>query len=523
MRPRADGRAFTAYLALTAMVAGAIVMVIEVLGSRVLGPFFGVSLFVWTSLIAVTLAALALGYALGGRLADRFPAPATLYLLLLAAGALTLLIPALKAPVLGATAQLGLRTGALVSAALLFGPALLLLGCATPCIVRLAVRELRTLGATVGAFTAASTLGSIAGTVLAGFYLVPALGVSRVFVASGAVLIAVAVGYFLAWRGRLWAAAALALPFFAAPVEVAPQALMPDGTQVRVVHQEDTRYGSLKVIEYRGGAVRTREMTIDGLVQGGVDVASGLSVYENSYLLQWLPVALRPGGRSCLVIGLGAGVVPAWYAARGVAVAVVDIDPAVARVAERYFGYAQADGVAIEDARAFLLRGGPRYDYVVLDVFTGDTTPGHLLSLEAFRLLKSRQSADGVLALNIVGSVRRHTLMTASLVHTLRTVYRQVLVYPAFDVARGDGVGNLVIVAHDGAPAAIDPQTFSALPAHPLAEKTLRAALAAPFEFPAGTPAQLLTDDYNPMDVLDLWLKERLRRHILETTPHRVL
>jgi len=102
-------------------------------------------------------------------------------------------------------------------------------------------------------------------------------------------------------------------------------------------------------------------------------------------------------------------------------------------------------------------------------------------------------------------------------------VYRQVLQYPLFDPTRGDGVGNIVILAHDGAPAAIEPRALAALPTHPLVEKTLRAALAAPFEFPRGTPAHLLTDDYNPMDVLDLWLKERLRQHILETTPHRVL
>jgi len=521
--PRAEGRAFGAYLGLTTVLAGAIVMVIEVLGSRVLGPFFGVSLFAWTALIAVTLAALALGYALGGRLADRYPSPDTLFLLLMGAGALTLLVPVLRSPVLEASAHLGVRLGALAAATLLFGPALLLLGCVTPCIVRIAVREMRTLATTVGAFYAASTVGSILGTVIAGFWLVPTLGVSRVYTASGALLLAVAAVYFGAFRRRWWALAALCLPLLATPENGATEAVMPDGTRVRVVHQEDTRYGSLKVVDYEGRTVRTREMTIDGLVQGGVDLDSGLPVYENAYLLQWLPVALHPGGRRCLVVGLGPGIVPAWYAARGIAVDVVDIDPAVVAAAERYFGYPRSERVAVEDARSFLRRSSSKYDYVVLDVFTGDTTPAHLLSVEAIGLLKSRQSASGVLALNLVGSLRERTQMTASVVRGLRESYAQVEIYAAFDPAQSDGTGNLVVLAYDGAPRRLDAASLGERPLHPLAADGVRAALARPFSFAPDTPALRLTDDFNPIDVRDLWLKERLRRHILQSTPNRVL
>ena len=82
-------------------------MVIEVMGSRVVGPFFGVSLFVWTSLIAVTLVALALGYGFGGYLADRYSSPKYLYIIIMIAGVLTLLVPVLQAPVLKMCVPLG--------------------------------------------------------------------------------------------------------------------------------------------------------------------------------------------------------------------------------------------------------------------------------------------------------------------------------------------------------------------------------------------------------------------------------
>ncbi|MGD8559779.1 MAG: fused MFS/spermidine synthase, partial [Gammaproteobacteria bacterium] len=107
-----QSKGFMMYILLTAVLCGALVMAIEVMGSRVIGPFFGVSLFVWTSLITVTLVALSLGYAFGGYLADRYSSPKYLYSIIMVAGALTLLVPMLQAPVLKLCAPLGLRTGA---------------------------------------------------------------------------------------------------------------------------------------------------------------------------------------------------------------------------------------------------------------------------------------------------------------------------------------------------------------------------------------------------------------------------
>jgi len=91
-RPHLDP-ALRTYLLVSAAICGALVMVLEILGSRVIGPFFGVSLFVWTALITVTLLALAAGAALGGVLADRREDPDWLFLLLIVAGVLVILVP----------------------------------------------------------------------------------------------------------------------------------------------------------------------------------------------------------------------------------------------------------------------------------------------------------------------------------------------------------------------------------------------------------------------------------------------
>jgi spermidine synthase len=474
------------------------VMVIEVLGSRVIGPFFGVSLFVWTSLITVTLVALAAGYAFGGWLADRRSSPDYLYAIILAAGLMTAATPLFKVAVLKACLPLGLRVGSLASAFLLFGPALFLLGCVSPYLVRLAARELKNIGRTVGTLSAISTAGSCAGTLATGFFLIAYLGVNRIFMLAGFLLIALAVAYFLLFRRRWALAALLVVPFLLAPAERETAKVLADGTRVKLTAHRNSFYGDLRVVDYAGPQQRTRELLIDGLVQGGIDLASGQSIYEYAYLLQFLPYALNPGGKNCLVVGLGAGIVPSWYAAQGITTEVVDIDPKVAGLAQEYFGFGKNIKVHVEDARYFLNRSTQRYDYVVLDVFNGDTTPGHVLSLEAMQLLKARMTPKGVLAINLMGALGERGFVTASVIKTVQAVFGQVQVHPVFAADTPDAV-------------------------HPLAEAGVRQGLQNTYRFPVSTPAMLLTDDYNPIDFYDLWLKEKVRRTILETTDWDIL
>jgi len=509
---------FRAYLFLSAFVCGAAVMMVEVLGARLVGPFFGVSLFVWTALITVTLVALAAGYALGGVWADRRGDPCRLFWLVIVAGLLVLAVPALKFPVLSSVSALGLRWGALTGALLLFGPPLFLLGCVSPYLVRIMAAEMPNLGRTVGGLYALSTVGSFVGTLATGFYLIAWMGVDRIFVLTGGLLVLLGSGYF-ALFGRRWAPlAACAAVVLAWPADELATARTSDGTEVRVVAKRDSFYGNAKVVEYRAGSTATRELVIDGLVQGGIDLASGLSVYEYPYVLQHLPLALHPGARSALVIGLGAGIVPRFFAGRGMEVDVVDVDPEIVALTRRNFGLPEHVGVFVDDARYFLASAERRYDVVVLDVFNGDTTPGHLLSLEALRLLAQRVAPGGVVSINIMGATRGDTFVTASTVRTLEEVFEHVEIHPVSDA----GFDNLVVLAWNGAPRSADPALLAGLPVHPLAAGA-RSAMTRTFAFAPETPAIVLTDDYNPIDVLDVRQKETLRRSIIETTPARIL
>ena len=522
-KPHPSSTRFIAYLVLTAMVCGALVMVVEVLGSRVLGPFFGVSLFVWTSLITVTLVALAAGYAAGGIAADKKDSPHYLFGIILVAGFLVLAIPFAKGPVLKMCQPLGLRLGALASSLLLFGPSLFLLGCVSPYIVKIAAREVRTIGRTVGLFYALSTLGSFLGTIVTGFVLIAYLGVDRIFQVAGMLLICLALIYFVFFQRRWRTLPILMLPLFLLQTGSPEAKVMANGTLATRVYSKDSFYGNLKVVDYSYGPNHTRELIIDGLIQGGIDMANNLSIYEYSYFMEFLPFSINSAGKDCLVIGLGAGVVPQWYEARGIRTDVVDIDPEVAKIARDYFGFKLAGDLIIADARHYLNTTEKQYDYIVLDVFNGDTTPGHVLSVEAFQLLKQRMTLRGVLAINLVGCLRDNNFITASVIKTLQTVFMTVEVYPTFPPEGENAYGNLALVAYQYPAVTFDPLITKKFPVDPMAQEGLARLLGKKYVFPRQAKAIVLTDDYNPVDFYDSWVKENVRKRILESTDWDIL
>ena len=526
MNKPADGmssKAFLIYLLFTAILSGALVMVVEVLGSRVVGPFFGVSLFVWTSLITVTLLALAGGYAIGGMLSDRFQRPGYLFGIILLAGVLALFIPILKGPVLKACLPLGLRSGAFASTLILFGPVLLLLGCVSPYLVKLAARELKNLGRVVGGLYALSTIGSTIGTVLTGFVLIAYLSVDQIFALIGGLLMVLASLYFVFFQRRWWVLVVLILPFLLYQPQTAISRTMSDGTVVDLVHREDNYYGDIKVVDYSFGQIHHREMIIDGLIQGGIDLADYQSVYEYSYFIEFLSYMLVPEGKRCLVIGLGLGAIPSWYEKQGIQCDVVDINPAVAEIARDYFNFKISGDLILEDARYFLNSSDRHYDYIVLDVFNGDITPAHLLSREALVLMRERLNPGGVLAVNLIGSLKRETFMTSSVVKTLQSAFDAVDVYPTFDVEKSTtGVGNIILMAYQGKrrELRIDHARFQT---HDSVRQQVFSNLGRRYQFPEGTRAMVLTDAYNPVDFFDGWLRELVRKRILESTDWDVL
>src|SRR5712691_5846682 len=186
-------------LILLVIVAGACSLAVELSASRLLAPYFGTSLFVWSNLIGLILLYLTIGYYVGGRVADRFPRPTVLYGLTTVAAFLISLIPFLSKPILHwsqssfATYSIGVFYGSLVSVILLFALPMILLGCVSPFAIRLSIEQLGKSGRTSGQLYAISTAGSIVGTFLPVLWLIPGIGTYRTFFTFAVCLLLVSV------------------------------------------------------------------------------------------------------------------------------------------------------------------------------------------------------------------------------------------------------------------------------------------------------------------------------------------
>ena len=165
---------YSALLYLVAGWSGCFVMAVELLGGRLLAPFFGSSIYVWGAIITVFMLALSLGYLLGGRWSLRQPSLRRLALILVTA-ALTMLPVLLAADALLEAISARLndpRMGSLVSALLLFLVPTAISGMVSPYAVRLLVSDRLRSGDNAGKLYFVSTFGSAAGTLLTSFYLV---------------------------------------------------------------------------------------------------------------------------------------------------------------------------------------------------------------------------------------------------------------------------------------------------------------------------------------------------------------
>jgi MFS family permease len=189
--------------ALLVFLGGFAVMVLEIIGARYLAKDFGGSFYVWISQIGVILIALALGYILGGALADRFHRAAFLALPLCGAGLVTLFIPNFTPPLIDAIVMrhppaveipgIWKKLDPVLGSTLVFFLPCLLLAILPPYMIRLAARQLEHVGRISGLIYAASTVGSIAGVFLSGYVLIDYLAVPDIFRAIGVLTLFLAV------------------------------------------------------------------------------------------------------------------------------------------------------------------------------------------------------------------------------------------------------------------------------------------------------------------------------------------
>ncbi len=517
-------------LKLLVFTGGAVLMGLEIVGSRVLAPHFGNSVFVWGSLISVFLIALSAGYYVGGRVADRRPSFALLNTLCLIAGLLILLVPYVGRGLCESLYEAGWgeRAGPLLATALLFLPASVLMGMLSPFSVRLAASTLHTVGSAAGTLYALSTVGSIAGTLVTTFVLIPRFGVTGILRGLGAVMIAVPFVMLLSRPKRaLVVAPLLGLGVLGAVGPAPASVTLNRGEQV--VIDEDTPYHHILVIDRERGTAAVdddvpgalRYLRFDRYIESAIFLGKPYRSHAQYTDYFHLAFLAKPKIARTVFIGAGGGIGPRTFAEVDpeMTIDVVDIDPRILEIAHDLFKMPVNDHVRTHaiDGRMFMRNTRDKYDCVVLDAFTiGGRIPFHLTTREFFELCLSRMTDDGVFVMNVNSALEGE--LGEIFLHVAKTLTE---VFPRVDVFakelnredsldrgdRKDHRNQMVVARKGGAEMKLD-DWLARVPSYPEHSYVTRAMLypmvrdldqewrddVAPF------PS--LTDDFAPIETL---------------------
>jgi len=451
-KPSANPALHATTLYLLVFVCGAALMSLEIVGSRVLAPYFGSSIFVWGSLIGIFLGALSIGYFLGGKIADVWPRFEPLAAFVMASGITILAVIFLAKPICSYldSADFGRRFGPLLGSIILFSIPSVLLGTVSPYAVRLLAQDVSSMGKVAGALYALSTLGSIFGTLLTSFILIPLIGSRWILISIHATLIGTCVVLlfvrFAAGLGGLpLAKAASFLSVGAIMSASSPEELYPYHEGCEVVEKRESAYQHILVVDYidqNDYSNNQRRLLFDRYLQSAVyldTLDTDHCVPSTTYTdLLHLPLIFNEKPTSVLIIGGGGCVMPTVFRQQypWMDIDIVEIDPVVIEMARKHFALSRVEGdkvrVHVDDGRAFLRRSKKKYDLVILDAYTSaGRIPIHLVSQEFFKEVRQHLTKKGIVLVNIISAMRgRGARFYYSALHTASSVFSQAYVFP---------------------------------------------------------------------------------------------
>lgn len=506
-------------LPLVVFVTGACVLVVEILAVRVLSPYYGNTVFTVSSVISVILLALSVGYYVGGRVADRRPTLAGFFGLVLGSGLLLLLLHVVGTLTLPAVSEaLSIELGPLVSASLMFLLPALTLGMLSPYAIKL--QSLRVpeqgVGRVSGAIFFWSTLGSITGSLLAGFVLIPRVGVNRVMVGVALLLVALGLVPLIALRLRPWRLVASGLGAVLLALAAPPFAVQPIADAEHVVHRSEGVYQQITIYEGSYLGRPARFLLLDRSESGAMfldstDPSDLVYDYTKYYSLY---TVFAPRVRNALVLGGGAYSIPKalLHELPDAVIDVAEIEPSFLDLAKQYFGAADSPRLRnyVQDGRRFLQDADTQYDLIFGDVYYSYfSVPPQFTTREFFALAKSRLRTEGVFIANMIGDLsRREPSLIMAEIRTFQTVFPNSYFFAVESASRTDQLQNITLVGYHSdrrvdvatPPVTTHPDDLIRFLRYKVVDVARRFELSS---YP------VLTDDFSPVEYLTARVLER--------------
>jgi predicted membrane-bound spermidine synthase len=473
-------------------------MIFEILGSRILGPYFGTSIFVWTSLIGIIMGSLSVGYWLGGVVSDKRKDYAILAWMLLLAGVFMLITAlghdyALRR-IVKYIPEFRLRT--VFAVVILFGPASVFLAMVLPYTAKMVMINVRTSGSSVGNLYALSTIGSILGTFSAGFLLVPAFGYALVLFSTAVFLMILALTLFLLDKKTVMLLAGsgisvvLIFTWFISynkPIDYLD--IDTQYNRVLIYHTKDEASGRpvkmLKVNDEKSSAMFTD--ADDDLV---FDVLKYYRLVEH----------FNPDFRNSLMIGGSGYAFPKDYLRRysEASIDVVEIDPGLTKIAKQYFNLTDDPRLKVyhEDGRTYLNKCEKKYDAIFMDAYKSMlTVPYQLTTSEAVQKMHNILNENGAVYANIISALshERSYFLRAELA-TYKSIFPQVFLFavqfPSPTESEKESFQNFLLIGLKS----------SQLPDFVSEDDEMMKYLSHFYPIEEGFDSFVLTDDFAPVE-----------------------
>lgn len=429
--------------------AGAVLMIFELVGSRVVAPYLGNSTFIWTSLIGIILASLSLGYYFGGRIADKKATLKNLSLIILLSAGGVIFTYLIKDLFLSFSANIfsSYSLQILVVSIVLFSPASFLLGMISPYALKLDLNDLNKSGSTAGNLYALSTLGSIFGTFSAGFFLIPTFGTNEMLIYLALLLI------ILSFVVSLRAYMSVKIVALALIIT----SLIWNFSYLQVKDWDnfvdvDSQYSRMWIFDTNYEEERVKILLKDGVSHSAKFLDKDALVFDYIQLYD-LAFQLKDKNSQALMLGGAAYTYPQYFLDKypKASMTVVEIDPKMTKLAEKYFGL-DSDRANLEivhqDARIFLAENKKKYDIIYGDAFSSYYSPPfHLTTIEALKSMKDSLKPDGLAVINIISALQgeKSTFFIKEFA-TLKKLFSNIVVFYTEDKDSFDKVQNIVLV-----------------------------------------------------------------------------
>jgi len=385
-------------------IEGASVMSAELLGAKMLAPFYGSSLYVWATVMAVTLGGLALGYFAGGIIAAKNKNNNMLFYVVILAAICTALMPISLKVVSFICASFSLVMAIIISTIVFLMPPVFLMGMVSPLIIEKLNNSGQNAGKIAGSVYAISTLGGILATFLMGFYIIPHYGLSKPALFTG-ILLSILPLYAVFFE-RMKFLFSVTLFLIIGTIIFKQNHFTSD---IKILYQKEGLLGQIMVVDYpiyqknNSPDYYIRMMLFNRVIQtfdNKNDSAHRYFPYV-SILVNESNYQIKNG--NALLLGLGGGCVANELQKKNFNVDAVELDERVGKAASQFFNLHKNTKVFIDDARRYIRNCNKKYDLIVFDVFKGEENPAHIITKESLLEVKKLLNPMGMLAINSYG------------------------------------------------------------------------------------------------------------------------